>query len=489
MQKLLDTATATELLAGLAAGDFSSRELLEAQFDRIDSYNPSVNAVVAFDFERAQAEAAAADDARVGAREPVGSGARLHGLPITVKDCFETTGMPTTAGSPTLADHVPDTDADLVTALRQAGAVIYGKTNVPLFAGDHQTYNDVYGVTRNPWDPDRTPGGSSGGSAVSVACGFSPAEIGSDIGGSIRVPAHYTGVFGLKPSHGVLSDRGHVPGPPGTLAGDDLAVCGPLGRSVADLTLMFGALSGVGAFGGVPGAALPQPSAAATVTGLRVGVWADDPLAPVSAGTAATVNDFVATLGEHGALIRDDVRPAIESQMLHDTYLALLSPVMFAALPPELFESMRELGAQGGDSVSDKMARSGTAPHRDWLRANEARHRAMAAWDAMFDGIDVMVSPVTQTPAILHNTEASYQDRVIDVDGTERAYNEILFWAGLATMPLLPVVTLPVGSVDGLPCGVQVMARRWSDLILLDRCQAICDTLDISFQPPTLIAG
>lgn len=485
MQKLLDTATAADLLAGLAAGEFSSLELLEAQFDRIDSYNPSINAVVAFDFERAEAEAKAADDARAkGSGEAPGM---LAGLSMTVKDCYETTGMATTAGSPSLADYVADTDADLVSALRAAGAIIYGKTNVPLFAGDHQTYNDVYGVTRNPWDPERTPGGSSGGGAAAVACGFSPVEIGSDIGGSIRVPAHFCGVFGLKPSHGVLSERGHVPPPPGTLSGDDLAVCGPLGRSVNDLKMVFDELLKVNAFEGTPGAALPVAGEVG-VSGLRVGVWADDPLAPVSAETATTVTDFAERLAGLGAEVREGARPSVGAESLHETYLGLLSPIMMAGVPPEVFEGLKSTDP-ADTSTAAKMARYGTSHHRDWLRANEARHRAMASWEELFDDVDIMVAPVAQTPAFAHNTELSYQDRVTDVDGTERPYSEILFWAGLATMPLLPVLTIPAGHIGGLPCGVQLIAKRWSDRTLLEVGEAICAELDISFVPPTLITG
>ncbi len=485
MQKLLDTATATDLLSGLAGGEFSSRELLEAQFDRIDSYNPSINAVVAFDFERAEAEAVAFDDARANGETPDSA---LAGLPMTVKDCFEATGMPTTAGSPTLADHVSDTDADLVTALRQGGAIVYGKTNVPLFAGDHQTFNDVYGVTRNPWDPERTPGGSSGGGAASVACGFSPIEIGSDIGGSIRVPAHFCGVFGLKPTHGVLSDRGHVPPPPGTLSHGDLAVCGPLGRSVADLQLVFDELLKVNAFSHVPGAALPPTAGDASVSGLRVGLWADDPMAPVSSGTAATVTGFAERLGELGAEVHNEIRPDLSTESLHDTYLGLLSPVMMAGVPEAVFESLRSTDP-ADNTLSGKMARFGTSTHRDWLRADEARHRAMASWARVFETVDIMVAPVAQTPAFLHNNELAYQDRVIDVDGVDRPYGEILYWAGLATMPLLPVLTIPAGLVDGLPCGVQLIGPRWSDHTLLSIGAAICRELSISFLPPTLITG
>ncbi len=219
----LATATTVQLLVALERGAVSSVELLDTMLANIERMNPAVNAVVAMDTERARAEAIAADNSRA-AGETCG---QLHGLPMTIKDCYETLDLATTAGVPALADHLADRDADVVRLLRRAGAIVWAKTNVPLNAGDHQTYNQVYGLTRNPWDLERTAGGSSGGAAVAVACGFTTAEIGSDIGGSIRQPASVNGVFGLKTTHGLVSGRGHIPGPPGSLTSGDLGVFGP----------------------------------------------------------------------------------------------------------------------------------------------------------------------------------------------------------------------------------------------------------------------
>ncbi len=480
---LLDSADTIDLLAALDAGTITSVQLLEAQLDRIDTFNPSVNAVVAFDIDNAMVAATEADQAR-------SDGATLgplHGLPITVKDVFETAGMVTTAGSPGLADHVPERDADVVEALRSAGAIIYGKTNVPLLAGDHQTYNDVYGVTRNPWDPDRTPGGSSGGSAAALACGFTTAEIGSDIGGSIRVPAHYTGVFGLKSSFGLLSQRGHIPGPPGSVGGADLAVMGPMGRSIRDLRLLLSVLLTVHPFDGVPGARLEPSPAPVQAAGLRVGLWSDDSVAPVASAVGETVTGVGAALAATGASVRHDVRPGIDSEVLHDLYLQLLLPGMAAGFPPKVYDAMVE--AAEGEGPGATNARYSTMRHRDWLAANEARARAARAWDELFDEVDVMIAPVSQTVAIPHTTDRPYGQRQVDVDGVERRYDELLFWAGLATMPLLPSVVIPVTTIDGLPCGVQIIGRRWSDLQLLDRAEVIAEVAGRSFAPPPLITG
>ena len=216
--------SAAECVSALRRGDVKAVELVDEAIARIEALNPRLNIVVATDFERARSKALAAD-AALAASESVGP---LHGLPITVKDSFETADLVTTCGSPELRDHVPDASAVAVQRLTEAGAIVLGKTNLPLFASDFQSYNDVYGLTRNPWDPERTVGGSSGGAAAALAAGLVPLEIGSDIAGSIRIPAHFCGVYGHKSSHGIIPLRGHLLGPPGTLATPDLLVAGPM---------------------------------------------------------------------------------------------------------------------------------------------------------------------------------------------------------------------------------------------------------------------
>lgn len=238
----LETATAAELAAALHDKSLGSRELLDHLLGVVETRNPALNAVVALDAERARAAATAADEA-TAAGDPVAS-RPLHGLPLTIKDVWETEGLVTTSGAPELKDHVPAHDALAVRRLKDAGAIVFGKTNVPLYAGDFQTYNDVYGVTSNPWDTTRTTGGSSGGAAAAVATGMTPFELGSDIGGSIRSPAHFNGVYGLKPSWGVVPSRGHIPGPPGSLVEPDVNCNGPLARSLEDLEVMLDIVAG-----------------------------------------------------------------------------------------------------------------------------------------------------------------------------------------------------------------------------------------------------
>ena len=498
----LDRATLAEARTALASGEIGSVELLHAQLDRIDIFNPSVNAVVAFDVEQATEAAKAADELQAsGAALPP-----LHGVPLTVKDTYETAGCVTTAGAPAYAEHVPDIDADVVAGLRADGAVIYGKTNVPLFAGDHQTYNEVYGLTRNPWDPDRTAGGSSGGAAVSVACGFSLGEMGSDIGGSIRVPAHFNGLFGLKPSWGVISERGHIPGPPGSLATTDLGVMGPLARSAEDLgvlldaSLRFGAMK-VGGVSAVPGASLPAASGA-DLAGLRVGLWVDDPVAPVDWVTEAAIGAFAATLASAGAVIDEAARPSIASNDLHDIYSRLLSGVNGAGWPEAVRERFAAATAcidgplDAGDpaTFSQRLSRDGTAAHASWMSANERRAKAEASWAELFERVDVMLMPVSQTQAFEHDTETSYTERRVAVDRgpdheTHRGYHELLFWAGLATMPSLPSLAMPLGAVNGLPLGVQMVGPRWADRQLIALASVMSEAAALDFQAPTLITG
>ncbi|MGB5375926.1 MAG: amidase family protein, partial [Polyangiales bacterium] len=275
----LSYRSALECLAALRNRDVSSLELVDACIARIEALNPELNAVVATDYDRARETARAADAARANG-DALGV---LHGLPMTIKDSLETAGLVTTSGAHELRHHLPEEDAVAVHRVVDAGAIVLGKTNLPIYAGDWQSYNAVYGRTNNPWDVTRTVGGSSGGAAASVAAGFVPLEIGSDIAGSIRTPAHYCGVYGHKPSHGVVPGRGHIPGPPGTKSEPDLAVVGPLARTAGDLQLALDVIAGPDTLMR-DGWSLNLPaSRAGRLSEFRVGYWLDDPLCPIDA--------------------------------------------------------------------------------------------------------------------------------------------------------------------------------------------------------------
>ncbi len=465
----LDTTTASQAVAALAQGSLGSAELLEAHLARVERDNGAVNAVVAFDVDRARAQAVRADEDRAAGR----SQGPLHGLPMTIKDAFETEGLTTTSGAPELADHVPERDADAVARLKAAGAIVFAKTNLPLYAGDMQTYNELFGRTNNPWDLSRTSGGSSGGAAAALATGMTLLELGSDIGGSIRNPSHYCGVFGHKPTWGVVPQRGHIPGPPGVVTPADLNVVGPMGRSVADLMLGLDVLAGTDPLG-LPGGVLPpaparvaHPGQPADASGWRIGLWLADPAAPTDRAVLERLEATAAALEAAGATVVDDVRTPTSLEDQHLVYLHLLTSVVAGGYPDEVIEFSRQM-ADALDpedrSRTAALTRGTATSHRDWKRANEQRHRVRLEWADVFEQVDVMLTPVTPVVAPLHDTERPLDQRVIQIDGQDRPYMDQLVWAGLATMPFLPVTVVPVGrTAADLPVGVQIMGPHAGD--------------------------
>ncbi len=385
---------------------------------------------------------------------------------MTIKDAFETEGLTTTSGAPELAGHTPARDADAVARLKAAGAIVYAKTNLPLYAGDMQTDNELFGRTNNPWDLTRTPGGSSGGAAAALATGMTLLELGSDIGGSIRNPSHCCGTYGHKPTWGLVPQRGHIPGPPGTMAPADLNVVGPMGRSVRDLMLGLDVL-GVDAFG-LPGAAAPPlPARLASIGDLRVGVWLEDAVAPTDRHVLDRLESTVAALATAGATVVDDVRPPAPLEEQHLVYLNLLSAALGTGYPPDVLALVDELAAGlavDDDSRPAAMLRGMSQSHREWHRADEARHRIAHQWSEVFDVVDVMLTPVLAVPAIPHDTEGPLDQRVIQINGQDQPYMSLLVWAGLATAPGLPATVVPTGlTPDGLPVGVQIMGPFGGD--------------------------
>lgn len=479
----LSTATAAAAAAALRDGTLRSSALLEAHLDRTDALNPALNLVVAEDTERARDLARKADADRAAGR----LWGPLHGLPMTVKDTFETARLTTTCGASRLAGHVPDRDAAAVARLKAAGAIIWGKTNVPTYAGDFQTHNELHGVSRNPWNPDRTPGGSSGGAAAAVATGMTLLELGSDIGGSIRAPAHYTGVYGHKPTWPAISMRGHIPGPPGTLAESDIVVAGPLGRSAADLALALDVLTG-GGVAGIPGTVLPRCAPMAlSPSALRVGVWADDPAVPTSAACRSAVDRAAAALSDAGAQVRD-ARPGPPLGEQFALYASLVNAVLAPGFPPRAIDRARAALDAGDvdDPVQQARLRGLTWSHNDWLAADERRRQIMAQLAAWFADNDVLLTPVTVVPAFPHDTARSFDDRTLDVDGTTVPYVAHMAWAGLASLSLLPATAVPMGRTrEELPTGVQIIGARWGDRTTIavgGMLEALCG----GFVPPPL---
>jgi len=478
--------SASELAAALRRRELGSRELLEHLLARIERFDGGLNAVVTLDVERARAAADAADRA-LAAGDAKGA---LFGLPMTVKDTFETAGLRTTCGVPALSQHVPAADAIAVARLRAAGAVIFGKTNTPTWAGDWQTTNPIFGTTNNPWDRTRTPGGSSGGSAAALAAGFTPLELGSDIGGSIRVPAHCCGVFGHKPSHGLVPQRGHIPGEPGTRSERDLNVIGPLARTVDDLELALDVVAG----------ALPElahaltlrlpPPRATKLADFRVAAWFDEPACAIDREMRGLLERAADTLTKAGARIDREARPAVDFREAVDLYVALLMPIMSLELPDAVAEQMAKAGEQVPDGASGLLSasvRANAARHRDWLRTHERRERIRARWADFFRDHDVLLCPVMLTPAFVQDP-SEFSSRRILVNGEDRSYMENIEWPALVTMALLPSTVIPVGrTAGGLPVGVQVVGPLLEDRTTLAFARAAERELGGFAPPPDLV--
>ena len=348
---------------------------------------------------------------------------------------------------------MPTVDADAVARLKAAGAIVFAKTNLPLYAGDMQTYNEVYGRTNNPWDLTRTSGGSSGGAAAALATGMTLLELGSDIGGSIRNPSHYCGVFGHKPTWGVVPQRGHIPGPPGVAAPADLNVVGPMGRSVADLELGLDVLA-VDPFG-LKGASLP-PAAdrLGSAGGLRVGLWLADEAAPTDRAVLDRLEAAAAALEGAGASVADDVRTQASLEEQHLVYLNLLSAAIAPGYPRGHPGLRRGDGGRprprrrlppgghvaGDDRTSPRLASPERGPPPD----------RSPSGPRVFEQVDVMLTPVTPLAAPPHDTEIPLDQRTVQVDGQTQPYMCQLVWAGLATLPGLPATVVPIGRTpDG----------------------------------------
>ena len=450
----LSTATATDALDALARGSITSEALLTAQLERVERFNPVLNAVVAMDLDGALRDARAADEARRQGRLT----GPLHGLPMTIKDIFATRGLVTTSGHAPLSDYRPEADAPAVAALRAAGAVVFGKTNLPEFGGDIQSYNDIHGLCRNPWNPDRTAGGSSGGAGAALASGMTLLELGSDIGGSIRVPCHYNGVFGHKPTWNAVDRFGESPRPPvWAHALMDLVVAGPMGRSVADVRLGLDVLTAI-TTGGIPGARLPPASPRShSARGLRVAIHVEDPAAPTSAACKAAVREVGARLAAAGAQVTEPELPGLDLAEQNILYRDLLN----AAMSPGY-----------------------AASHQEWKAVDERRHRLRADYARFFQDHDVLLAPIAPTPAFPHVTEGSMGSRKLTVDGVEISYLKHLVWAGLPTLPGLPATAVPVAlSDEGLPMGLQVIGPLWADQTTL-AVAGLIETLNGGFRPP-----
>jgi amidase len=474
----LSYATASELVEALRAGQLSSVELLDHVLNRIDEVNAPLNAVVTVDADRARRDAVAADEARA---RGAATGA-LHGLVMTVKDVWETQGLLTTSGAPELKQHVPDTDAVTVARLRRAGAIVVGKTNTPLYAGDNQTFNEVFGQTNNPWDVERTPGGSSGGAAAAVAAGITSLELGSDIGGSIRMPAHCCGIYGLKPTWGVVPSRGHIPPPPGGLIEADVNSGGPMARSVEDLRLALDVIAGPLDEDAVGWRLeLPDDGTPSELRGLRLAFTVDDADHPVAREVQDAVRDLADALADAGATVQEVAAPVSIADGA-ESWLDLVLPLVGAGLPADVYDAFASVTAVPGDPASMGMARL-TARFRDRGIANQRRQEQRGAWARWFDNYDALLAPILPVPAFPHD-HRDLPLRTFDLDGREAPALDLIAWPGAIGAVLLPSVVVPAGrSRAGLPIGVQIVGPQLQDRRLL-RIAELVDQVGPGFTRP-----
>ncbi|MDE0645577.1 MAG: amidase [Gammaproteobacteria bacterium] len=478
----LTFASAAEVAALIKRGEISSLELLEHYFSRIDKYDSQLNAIVWQQRDEARTQAKAADGA-IRRGEDVGA---LHGVPMTIKESYDVVGYPTTWGRPDLKDNFPQHDALAVARLKKAGAIIFGKTNVPYGLADFQSYNEIYGTTNNPWDLARSPGGSSGGSAVSLAVGFSALDAGSDIGGSIRNPAHFCGLFGHKPTWNLVPPRGHAL--PGTLAPADLSVIGPLARSANDLELALKVMAGPDEIQS-SGLQVQLPPFTKKTSELRVAVWEDEEIAPVAVSIRDRVGAVAETLGKLGANVEPTARPEWSAEAMHNTYQCLLNATMTCRVPPETFKELLA-GTAGidefGCSSEEQAVLARVARFRNWVQYNEERTKIRWAWHNFFQTYDILIAPIMATPAFAHDHRA-FSERTISVNGREQAYFTQLFWAGLAVNAYLPSTVIPTGleSENKLPIGVQIIGPEYSDLITIGIAQ-LMESEGYTFTPPPL---
>jgi amidase len=474
-------ASATELAEKIQRKEISAVELLNFYLDRVDRYDGDINAVVVDTREQALADAeqADADLARGVVQGP------LHGVPMTVKESFQLAGTASTWGNPALRDNVFTEDAVAVQKLKAAGANVFGKTNIPIALADFQSYNEVYGTTNNPYDHSRGPGGSSGGSAAALAAGLTGLEIGSDIGGSIRNPAHFCGVFGHKPTHGLLTMRGHST-LPDVRAMSDISVIGPLARSATDLHTSTQLLAGPDAIA-ARGYTLSLPELGSrSLQDLRIGIWGSEAIAPVTKEVEDRVNLVADALRDAGAQVDSEQRPAFDVEHSHDIYLTLLHATMASRQPDAEYASLlayvNDLDP-ADQSYKAKVFRANVASFKTWAAANEARHKLRWAWHEYFSQFDALIMPIMPTPAFEHD-HRPLSERTILVDNAERHYFDQVFYAGLTGVTFLPSTVIPTGlNQDGLPIGVQIVGPEFGDLVTIGIAQEL-ERLGFDFTPP-----
>jgi amidase len=473
-------ASATRLAAEIRDRQIGCIELLDFFVARAERHNPKLNAIIAWQVEKARERARAAD-AALARGENWGP---LHGLPMTVKESFNLTGLPTTFGNPVWKDNFPPGNAVVVDRLEAAGAVIFGKTNVPYMLADSQSYNDIYGTTNNPWDLTCGPGGSSGGEAATLAAGLSALGAGSDIAGSLRNPAHYSGVYGHKPSWGLIPTRGH--GPPGVVTPTDISVVGPMARSAEDLALALGVLAGPDVLQqSAWRVELPAPRGR-QLRDFRVAVWGARRDAPIDDSVATLMANAVAAVAKAGATVDEKARPAFDAAEYHRLFMLLLRAATASRLRDADYAEQQQIAATlSSDDESPRalVARGATVAHRAWGVGNETRSKLRYAWHDFFQRFDVLLAPVAATAAFPHDHNPDRGARRLIVNGQPIPHVDIT-WAGLASLCYLPATAAPIGlTARGLPVGLQIIGPGGEDPTTIEFARLLAAEIG-GFVPP-----
>ncbi|MBT3868095.1 MAG: hypothetical protein HOB98_18055 [Gammaproteobacteria bacterium] len=447
--------SATEQAKGIREGEFTSRALLELFITRIQAINPALNAIVTLDLASARLAADAAD-AKVAAGAPLGP---LHGVPITVKDALQTAGLRSTGGATELHNNVPDQDAPVVRAVKEAGAIVFGKTNLPRWSGDIQSYNDMFGTTVNPWHADRVPGGSSGGAAAAVAAGLTAFEIGTDIGGSIRFPAAFCGIYGHKPSFGVVPSTGYIDHESGGTTEADVNVIGPLARSADDLELLLDLM--LRKQGPLVACLNPPPE---DVRSLKVAAWLDDPFCPVDSKVRSVLDNAVSNLEAAGMAVDRSARPDIDPGEACAIGLWLVTSAILQSMPAQTLEDMGDASA------------APQTTHREWLDNHARREAIRSKWADFFSNYDAIIMPISPVPPFPHDQAGNFGTRTLMSDGKERPYADLVRWTILTGMAYLPSTTPPIGfDCDGLPVSFQVVGPYGGDYTTIRLAQMIAE--------------
>jgi len=456
--------TAVELSAALAAKKVSAVELAQDAIDRIERHDAKINAICVRDFERGLQAARAADaDLARGVSKP------LLGIPMTVKESYNMAGLPTTWGIPAQKDFKPAEDALPISRVKDAGGVILGKTNVPLVLADWQSYNEIYGTTNNPFDLGRTPGGSSGGSSAALAAGYGALSLGSDIGGSLRVPAFHCGVYAHKPTFDLVAMRGHIAPPmPPLPSNRDLSVIGPMARGAADLSLLLDAIAGPDPLEAGKGYKLELPASRHTeLKNFRVLLIDTDPIAPTDTAVRGTLETLAAKLAKAGVKVERQSRLLPDFAASSRLYMRMLMSFLAGSFAPEIYAGAQAAAASlpaDNMSLAAERLRGIALSHRDWLMADGGRTRLRAQWRELFKTFDVVICPIMPTPAYPHDHSPDQEQRRIKIDGKDYVYPDQLAWPGIATLPGLPSTAIPTGfAPDGLPVGVQIVGPWLED--------------------------